>query len=152
MSNLHFLEHKIHALNCCLLSLLFCHSYWNPMGTENVIMEENEWRGGAGIIVSYWHCYCAVSVYRPAVCYVRLAAAAERRNVNPGHVSTSETLQSGTHHTQHYTLLTLHTTLWTSRYQYPPPHLTSVISSGAAYMTIQSTKSLCPLHYLATIT
>ena len=34
------------------------------MGTENVIMEENEWRGGAGIIVSYWHCYCAVSVYR----------------------------------------------------------------------------------------
>ena len=84
------------------------------MGTENVIMEENEWRGGAGIIVSYWHCYCAVSVYQciaAAMCYVRLAAAAERRHVNPGHVSTSETLQPGTQLTQHYTLLTLHTTL-----------------------------------------
>ena len=123
MSNLHFLEHKIHALNCCLLSLLFCHSYWNPMGTENVIMEENEWRGGAGIIVSYWHCYCAVSVYRPAVCYVRLAAAAERRNVNPGHVSTSETLQPGTPLTPH----TTHNTTHCLHYTQPFEHLDTSI-------------------------
>ena len=84
------------------------------MGTENVIMEENEWRGGAGIIVSYWHCYCAVSVYQciaAAVCYVRLAAAAERRHMNPGHVSTSGPLQPGTQHaTQHTTLHTAYTT------------------------------------------
>ena len=133
------------------------------MGTENVIMEENEWRGGAGIIVSYWHCYCAASVYQciaAAMCYVRLAAAAERRHVNPGHVSTSETLQLGTpltpHNTTLYTtLLTLHNPL-NILIQHPPPYLTSTYqrtrSSSLAYMTIQSTKSFCPLHYLATIT
>ena len=48
----------------------------------------------------------------PAMCYVRMvAAAAERRHVKPGHVSTSETLQPGTpltpHYTVHYTAYTI---------------------------------------------
>ena len=71
----------------------------------------------------------------PAMCYVRLvAAAAERRHVKPGHVSTSETLQPGTPLTPHHT--TLYTTLLTLNnplnilIQHPPPHLTSVISKN----------------------
>ena len=116
MSNLHFLEHKIHALNCCLLSLLFCHSYWNPMGTENVIMEENEWRGGAaGIIVSYWHCYCAVSVYQ---CIALLCATSVWRPQRRGDTWTRVTLAlvrhcnlaHRSHHTPHNTTHCLHYT------------------------------------------
>ena len=94
----------------------------------------------------------------PAMCYVRLvAAAAERRHVKPGHVSTSETLQPGTPLTPHHT--TLYTTLLTLNnplnilIQHPPPYLTSTYqrtrSSSLAYMTIQSTKSLSTISQLS---
>ena len=61
-----------------------------------------------GIVIVLYQCISTDT----AMCYVRLvAAAAERRHVKPGHVSTSETLQPGTPLTPHHT--TLYTTLLT---------------------------------------
>ena len=61
-----------------------------------------------GIVIVLYQCISTAT----AMCYVRLvAAAAERRHVKPGHVSTSETLQPGTPLTPHYnTLYTIHYT------------------------------------------
>ena len=80
-----------------------------------------------GTVIVLYQCIAA------AVCYVRLAAAAERRHVNPGHVSTSETLQPGTPLTPH----TTHNTTHCLHYTQPFEHLDTVTAASPDQRHIQ---------------